>query len=350
MNSFGHLRRAGTGCLLLASAFLALPAAGEVSFTPKAGIYFDNGSQRTPRTVALAPNTQAFLDGASAVLQFYGGTLNSESVTTTKTKQAAIPQFGGTLTFDWGDSGNTDIALTALYGTSRVRNEAFVQNTVLAYSVLGVNAVDTITQGVVYESEYKRLDLEGTLQHRLNETFSLVGGLRAERTTGDRPATVVETGSANFLNALQNELNRIRVANNQPPEPGAYTFPSGSYTFNAHLSWWSYSLRAGAAAYAAFDEKHLFFVNGMLHVTRIPSVSVENTFANGQSVKFKQSAETYLGPDFSVGYIYQMSDRFAFDVRYRATIYFPVAGDFDFRDSKVKHGLMLGVTTWFGGS
>jgi hypothetical protein len=106
-------------------------------------------------------------------------------------------------------------------------------------------------------------------------------------------------------------------------------------------------LRGGAAAYAAFDEKHLFFVNGMLQITRDPGISFTDTYA-GQSVKYKDQAETTVGPDFSVGYIYQLSDRFNFDVRYRAAIYFPISGPFDFKDSRVKHGLTLGVTTWFG--
>jgi len=348
MNWYGNLGRAATGCLAVALGLIALPAAADVSFTPRAGIYFDNGSQRQSRAVPPAPNTQQFLNQADQLLKFYGGTFASEVVTTGKSTQAAIPQFGGTLTFSWGDAGKTDVALTALYGTADVRDDTFVQNTLLSYSVLGVNAVDHLVQGITYDNKYKRLDLEGTLQHRLNETFSLVGGFRAERTTGDRPATVVETGSANFANALQNRLSELSVQSGQPPIPGAHVFPTSAYTFNAHLSWWSYSLRGGAAAYAAFDEKHLFFVNGMLHVTRVPSVSVRNTFQNGQVVRFKDAAETFVGPDFSVGYIYQLSDRFAFDVRYRATIYFPIAGEFDFKDSKVKHGLMLGVTTWLG--
>ncbi len=124
----------------------------------------------------------------------------------------------------------------------------------------------------------------------------------------------------------------------QAPIAGAYVFPQGApCTFNSHLSFWNYSLRGGAAAYAAFDEKHLFFVNGMFHVTRNPGVSIRNTFQT-QTVKAKDGGETFIGPDFAVGYIYQLSDRFALDVRYRATIYFPIAGDFDFEDSKVKHG------------
>jgi len=349
MKRVGSYGRVVGGGLLLAGAF-SLPAVADVSFTPRAGIYFDNGSQRQGRAIPPAPNTQAFLNQADQLLKFYGGTLASSTESSAKTEQAAIPQFGGTLTFSWGDSGSTDVALTALYGKAHVRGESFVQNTLLSYSVLGVNSIDNLAQGMFYDSEYKRLDLEGTIQHRLNETFSLVGGVRGERTTGDRPITVVETGSANFVNALQNELNALRVQSGLPPIPGAFVFPQGApYGIQSHLTWWSYSLRAGAAAYAPIGERHLFFVNGMLHVTRTPGVSVTNTFANGQSVKFKDGRETFVGPDFSVGYIYQFSDRIGLDVRYRATVYFPIAGEFDFKDSKVKHGLMLGLTTWLGG-
>jgi hypothetical protein len=348
MNRFGNLRRAGAGCLVLASGLIALPAVADISFTPRAGVYFDNGSQRQSRAAPVAANTQQLLTASDAVLKFYGGTVASKTITTGKSSQAAIPQFGGTLTFTWGDSGKTDVALTALYGQSHVRGDTFVQNTLLSYSVLDVTAIDNLVQGETYDNTYKRFDLEATLQHRLNETFSLVGGVRAERTTGERPITVVETSSANFLNALRNKQNQLAAEAGQPLIPGAYVGTYSLYTFNEHLTNWTYSLRGGAAAYSAFDEKHLFFVTGMLQVTRNPGINFTDTYPT-QSVKYKDAAETTVGPDISVGYIYQLSDRFNFDVRYRASIYFPVSGPFDFKDSRVNHGLMLGFTTWFGG-
>jgi hypothetical protein len=47
--------------------------------------------------------------------------------------------------------------------------------------------------------------------------------------------------------------------------------------------------------------------------------------------------------------MYRLSDRFGIDLRYRATVYFPISGPNDFKDARVNHGAGLGFTTWFGG-
>jgi hypothetical protein len=46
--------------------------------------------------------------------------------------------------------------------------------------------------------------------------------------------------------------------------------------------------------------------------------------------------------------MYRFSDRFGVDVRYRATVYFPISGPSEFKDSRVNHGIGTGFTTWFG--
>ena len=48
MNRYGNLRWAGICCALLAGVATALPAAAEISITPRFGYYFDNSAQRAP--------------------------------------------------------------------------------------------------------------------------------------------------------------------------------------------------------------------------------------------------------------------------------------------------------------
>jgi len=352
MNRKEAFPRAAIGCVLATAGLMtSAPALAEVSFTPRVGVFFDNASQRTSAGSATSPNVQAFLDNLSTIVTQYSGTMANQVTTTGKSTQPAIPQYGGTLTFGIGEGGNTDIALTALYGKTHLKGDVFEQTTLLSVSVLGASAIDSIVQRMSYDNDYARLDLEATLQHRLNETFSFVGGFRAEKTTADRPTTVIETGSVNTLNALANRTNQLLVAAGGQPLAGAYVYPQGApYTFDRHIRAWAYSLRAGAAAYSPIGEKHLFFVNGMLHITRDPAATVTDRAGTVSSkYRFGPSAETTVGPDISVGYLYRFSDRFALDARYRATIYFPISGDFDFKDSQIKHGLMVGFSTWFGG-
>jgi len=101
------------------------------------------------------------------------------------------------------------------------------------------------------------------------------------------------------------------------------------------------------------NDRHLFYVNGLLHLSHYnPGLRF---FTNSQGQSSGQTirsaiydSETTVGPDISVGYMYRVSDRFGVDVRYRATIYFTVSGPSDFKDSRVNHGVGLGFTTWIG--
>ena len=95
-------------------------------------------------------------------------------------------------------------------------------------------------------------------------------------------------------------------------------------------------------------EKHLFYVNGLLQISRTNAGNYTTQYENAAATQSPGFSDTSIGPDISVGYMYRLSDRFGFDVRYRATIYFPIAGDFEFKDSRVNHGVGVGFTTWFG--
>src|SRR2546423_1386995 len=112
----GTFRRAGAGCLVVASVFLALPAAAEVSITPRFGYYFDNEAQRKPDGLVASPQITTYVNQTNAAVTQFGGQFYASDVAAIKASQLALPQFGGTVTFTLGQSGTTSLALSALYG------------------------------------------------------------------------------------------------------------------------------------------------------------------------------------------------------------------------------------------
>jgi hypothetical protein len=349
MTSLTIGRRVAAACTALLCGGASLPAAADVSFTPRIGYYFDNGAQRQSSTNFNSAARDAYYQQQTSQLGTSGVTTVVDPIrTAANTRQTAFPQYGGTLTFDWGTEGS-QVALTALYGTSSVRGESLLTEETFNYTILGTRIVDTFVTQTLYDTDYKRLDLEATFQHRLNETFSFIGGIRGERTTGDRTLVVISTASTNAINFAATKYNDIAIPLGLPPFLPTYWIPAPAATVHQDIEFWRYSVRAGAAAYAPVGEKHLFYVNGLLQVTRQPRVKVETTLVStGATQSDKDAAETSVGPDISVGYMYRVSDRFGIDARYRATVYFPVSGPFDFKDSRVNHGVGLGFTTWFG--
>jgi hypothetical protein len=190
------------------------------------------------------------------------------------------------------------------------------------------------------EVEIDRTDFEFTFQHRLNETFALIGGLRVEESVVDI-ATVStmqrSDNSATLVNLLLGDPIDLDLA-----EPLAL---SGEGRGKSRV----YSLRFGAAAYASLGENNVFFASGLLHVSHetgdgevftntpgLPADAIQNPIAD----------EDYIGPDLTIGFVRRIGERFDFDVRYRATAYFP---DSDSDNPRVNHGPSLGFTFWFGG-
>jgi hypothetical protein len=347
---------AGIGLLCCA----ALPAHAEWSITPRAALYFDNVGQRqsafndnTPEHQALLNNINSQLVAANISARQLGlppATLKVDPIDTVqRADQITFPQVGATLTFGWRDSESTQISITALYGKTsaealRLSTESY------HYNAFGANIVDTDAINSQLQIDVKRLDLEVTLQHRLNETFSLIGGIRAERTSSDERASTTELTSANFGNFYVYNLNQYAISQGFPaPFPPIVSFEIPPVTATVKFSGVTYSARIGAAAYAPVGEKHLFYVNGLLHASWQARVDGTIHYGNGTSFRtLALPAETSLGPDISVGYMYRFSDRFGVDVRYRAQVYFPVSGPFSFDDARVNHGVGVGFTRWFG--
>ena len=328
------IRAFGTFILLLS----ATPAFAEVSLTPRGALYFDNVTQRQSATNFNTPGAQQLLDQVNALARAFGATFSSTpSSNARNSSQLAFPQFGGTFTFGWRQSETTQVGLTALYGKTTGNDTTIVQQ-FLNYSLLGVGVQDTLLVTTQRQGDFARLDLEATVQHRLNETFSLIGGLRAERTTSDFDRTSRGGLSANFFNL-------VAILNGLPP---VVLPPESPTQAKESISSWIYSARFGAAAFAPVGDKHLFYVNGLVQLSHNPDAGYKTTFAGAPPTEQSLPGETTLGPDISVGYMYRMSDRLGIDLRYRATIYFTIDGPSDFKDARVNHGPSLGFTTWLG--
>jgi hypothetical protein len=340
---------------------VALGANAEVSFTPRVAIYFDNTAQRTSAYDYNTPERQQYLDdlteqlaginASASALGIGAASFTADPISTAqRAVQIALPQFGGTLTFGWRDSETTQIALTALYGKTTT-TATQINTQYFHYKGFGQTALDIDIGTTAVRADVDRLDLEATWQHRLNETFSLIGGLRAERTGWDQQLSQIYQETFNFVNLYVTQLNDFLVRNGLPAAiPPAYNGDPGAVQWRQRFNIWNYSARFGAAAYVPVGDKHLFYVNGLLHVSHAPAVDFTREFANGfnERAADPQPSETFVGPDISVGYMYRLNDRFGVDLRYRAAVYFPVAGPSDFKDARVNHGIGLGFTTWFG--
>jgi hypothetical protein len=317
----------------------ASPARADVSITPRAACYFDNISQRQSAIDLNTPASLATLTQIETLVRALGGQFVALRANTARnSNQLAFPQFGLTVNLDWRGSEATQVALTALYGRA-TGDDTTVNQQFFGYTLAGASVQDTLATTQVRHGRFTRLDLESTVQHRLNETFTLIGGIRAERTNSSFERLSLGGLSGNFFNL-------VASLSGLPPfivPPQQFTFASDS------LSAWSYSARFGAAAYAQSGEKHLFYVNGLLQLNRTPSVNYTTSVVGGTGpFKVRQNGETAAGPDISVGYMYRVSDRFGIDLRYRATVYFTLAGDSRFSDSRVNHGFGIGFTSWIG--
>jgi hypothetical protein len=338
------LSRALMTVALILPGLAALPARAEVSITPRVGYYFDNTSQRQSAVDYSSLESEEDLQLEEDFVELLGGDLAIGPYESARnSSQLAFPQFGATVTFTLPSSQATQFAFTALYGETSSEGTEIIQR-LKAYSVLGLLIRDTEVTNVHTTADYTRLDLEATVQHRLNETFSLIGGVRAERIYVSGSDGYASVQSYHLYNAVNDQLGLGLPPNYQEAEPrNVETY---------HATSWTYSGRIGAAAFAPVGEKHLFYVNGLLQVSYHPANTVHFTNSSGSSQTEGNGAvfeeETSIGPDISVGYMYRASDRFGIDLRYRATVYFTVDGPSDFEDSRVNHGIGLGFTTWLG--
>ncbi|MBX3561051.1 MAG: hypothetical protein KF780_04470 [Sphingomonas sp.] len=333
--------------LLLGLATLLLVPAGaiaaEISLSPRFVVYFDNGEQRQQGIGAFPIPADALaelsdqiraLAGPDAALSGAVGEGGGSA------RQIVFPMFGGAISVG---GQRTQFTFTALYGEAESRSRIVVPLT-LSLDAGGFTATDLLTSVSEGNASYRRLDLELTAQHRLDERFALIGGVRYERVRGGATLDSASTSSNNIANltALLSGAGPVDLGLSQGAE--RLDLRSGSETW---------SLRAGAAAFVPFARRQLAYVNGMIHASHTPprrGAAVLTDLAGGGALDLSAdlAAETATGPDISVGILTRLGDRLALDVRYRGIFYFPLSGVRSFSDPRVNHGLNLGLTVALG--
>jgi hypothetical protein len=331
--------------ILSGAALMMTPqsALAGVSLSPRAAIYFDNGEQRQQGIDAFAIPADALaglneqiraLAGPDAVLTGAIGEGGGSA------RQIVFPMFGGSITV--GDQ-QTQVTFTGLYGTANTSSRIVVPLS-LALTAGGFTATDLLSTVADGRATYRRTDLELTVQHRLDERFALIGGVRYERVRSGATLDATTTSSTNIANlvALLSGAGPIDLGLSQ----GEQRLDLGTVSE-------SWSLRGGAAAFVPFARRQLVYVNGMVHVSRAPALTARallTDLGGGGTLDLstRRPSETSIGPDISVGILSRFSDRVALDIRYRGIFYFPLSGVRGFDDPRVNHGLNLSLTFALG--
>ena len=318
-------------------------AVAGISLSPRAVIYFDNGEQRQQGIDAFPIPTDALaglndqiraLAGPDAALSGAVGEGGGSA------RQIVFPMFGGSITVG---GQQTQVTFTGLYGTAETSSRIVVPLN-LALTAGGFTATDLLSTVAEGRATYRRIDLELTVQHRLDERFALIGGVRYERVRSRATLDAITTSSTNIANlvALLSGSGLVDLGLSQ----GEQRLDLGAVSE-------SWSLRGGAAAFVPFARRQLVYVNGMAHVSRAPALTAQALLTDLDGggtldLSTRRPSETSVGPDISVGILSRFSDRVALDIRYRGIFYFPLSGVRGFDDPRVNHGLNLGLTFALG--
>ena len=328
---------------LAVAACLAAPAQADFSVSPRFFLYFDNASQRSSGFDDIHELTgQTDAELSDLFTDFYGTPVDVETVNVTSAginNQQVYPLFGGAFTMGLDKENRTQITFSALYGEA---NSDFktLQTMEQDVTVLGFTAHDLITTHMEGDVKSKRLDLELSLQHRLNERFALLGGLRYERIESDADMDYRNLSSSNAANIFSVLFGDGSLLID------LYDFEG---TMTSKVTDDILSARFGGAAFANLNQRNMVYLNGLLHITHafdttgkgrlvVPEADIDDKY------EVDIEGETAIGPDISVGYVHRFTDTIGLDVRYRAIVYFPVAGPRDFDDPRVNHGVNAGLT------
>lgn len=316
----------------------SLQSMADVTITPRVSYFFDNALQRSSDVDGIQQSELAAAGAeADALLkQIYGPDASysyEEANFGTQAEQISVPMYGGSISFG---SDRTQFTLTGLTGDTSQGLEA-TGNARTAATVNGFIAEDLITMNTNGQGDIKRLDIEATIQHRLNESFALIGGVRYERLETDQVVSSIGYGSLNTVNLL-NLINGI-------PDIDltlSSTLGERTYTATDEL----YSARFGASAYAPIGRNSGAFLIGMLHVSHQPESSITLVDSQTGPAEFENlfEDETTAGPDVSVGLQFGLSENVSIDLRYRATVYFPISSSKGTNDSRINHGASLGFS------
>ena len=324
-------------------AVSAAPAQADFSVSPRFFLYFDNASQRQSGFEALnGLATEQDAVESARLSDFFGTpvTVTTDNITSASiNNQVVYPLFGGAVTMDLNHDKRTQVTLSALYGKSNSRFRT-LQNTNQTVTALGFASSDILAMKMEGPVKTKRLDLELTFQHRLNERFALLGGLRYEHLRSKGSFDVDFTSSNNGSNLFQLLFGEGDIEFGLSNSQGRSTVKSSDNV---------YSARFGGAAFAPIGKRNMVYVNGLLHITHTADAKGKTRFVVpdldfDSSDDITVAGETTMGPDIAVGYQHRFTDSIGIDVRYRGIFYFPVSGTKSFDDPRVNHGLNVGLT------
>ena len=314
----------------------------DVTLSPRFSYYFDNANQRTSGLDSAAViDNDSITDLNNQVKAVFGPNSSVAYEVTgsgAQTNQLAVPMFGMSATVG---SDDLSFTFTGMYGkghTNLRTTSTVLQNTVLS----GFTATDNINVTGLGESDAKRYDFEATAQKRLNERFAIIGGVRYERVDATADVVYNSTASNNATN-----LGALLSG-------GGLDFDVISSTSQSRFKARGevYSVRGGISGFIPFSQSGTVFLTGMLHVSHEASgtttqIATDPTTGALTTTQSSEPSETTLGPDFAVGAQFSIAQNIAFDVRYRAAVYFPVSGPRDFKDPRVNHGVNMGVSFRF---
>lgn len=329
--------------MLAFAACIAAPAQADFSISPRFFLYFDNASQRQSGFESIAGlATEQDAVESDRLSDFFGTPVvvsTDDVISASINNQVVYPLFGGAVTMDLNRDKRTQVTLSALYGKS---NSDFrtLQNINQSISALGFTANDILALTMDGPVKTKRLDLELTFQHRLNERFALLGGLRYEHLKSKGKFDVGFTSSNNASNLFELLFGEGDIELGLNESQGTSTVKTSDNI---------YSVRFGGAAFAPIGKRNMVYVNGLIHVTHGADAKGKTRFTvpdidfdRSESIKVK--GETTVGPDIAVGYQHRFTDAVGVDLRYRGIFYFPVSGTKSFDDPRVNHGLNVGLT------
>lgn len=328
---------------LLAAACMAAPAQADFSFSPRFFLYFDNASQRSSGfDEQNSLLTDADADASEELSDFFGTPITIETDDARSAginNQQVYPLFGAAFTAGLDPENRTQVTVSALYGHANSEFKT-LQTFQQAITVEGFTAEDIITQYMVGDVKSKRLDLEVTLQHRVNERFAMLGGLRYERIHSKGSFDFSSVSSNNASNLFELLFGEGDVVIGLNESEGTMTSEVTDHIVSA---------RAGAAGFVNLNARNLLYLNGLVHVTHqfaddSKGRLVVEDLDFDENYDIDITSETAIGPDIAVGYVHKFSDKVGLDVRYRAIVYFPIGGNRSFDDPRVNHGVNAGLT------
>lgn len=332
-----------TACL--AALASASPAAADIVVGPRVAYYFDNSNLRTSDQQGFGETATVDEDELAAQIQASLPQPLPVTVTSTEANSAiladqiGVPMFGAIVNF--GDDRDR-FTITGMYGEGD--GGASLIATGSTRLVVGFQDVNDIEiSNLVGQTDVERIDIEATWQRRVNENFALTGGVRYERLGVVNNGTLVTESTQQIIAVATGNINLLGVV------------PPTRFAVNSDATYETYTVRAGGTAFVPLDNSINVFFSGMAQLGYSPSAEIDTRIEQLTSQvalpelpvveSTSQSASEFsIGPDMAVGMQWIIFDNLAIDVRYRAVVFFPLSGDFEFSDAQVNHGVNLGLS------